>query len=142
MTPLDAVLKETETNIRLLEAMDSSDIALSDRLMENYNRFESLQHQNSLRWAQRAHLLWLKNGDQNTTFFHNSVRIQSHYNIISQISVSSGNIASDHSSIENMFVNFYTNLWTDNSNNNFIDIYNDLPNDLPTLTDLKGALLT
>lgn len=83
LTPLNVALKDTEAAIRSLEVVDSSDPDLTSTLMEYYTRFTSLQYQNSIRCAQRAHLLWLKDVDQNTTFFHNTICIHSHYNIIS-----------------------------------------------------------
>lgn len=54
--------------ISILEAADSSASGNTARLMDCYSRFASLQNQNSIRWAQLAHLLWLKDGDQNTIF--------------------------------------------------------------------------
>ncbi|XP_039136217.1 uncharacterized protein LOC120273617 [Dioscorea cayenensis subsp. rotundata] len=142
LTSLDADMKETEESIRSLELRDSLDSVSIDRLMECYNWFSILQHHNSLRWAQRAHLLWLKDGDHNTTFFHNSVRIHTHFNTISQVCDNSGNVVSEHSDIESMFVNFYSNLWSDSSEITFTNIFNALPDDLPSLSEHEASALT
>lgn len=82
-TPLDVALRDTKASIRSLEVVDSPDFDLTFRHMECYTRFASFQNQNAIGWAQCAHLLWLREGDQNTAFFHNTVRIRSHYNSIS-----------------------------------------------------------
>lgn len=109
--------------------------------MECYTRYASRQNQNSIRWPQHAHLLWLRDGDQNTALFHNTAHIYSHYNSISQIFDSNGATFIDHPYIECRFINFYSTLWSDNSNSTFIDIFNSLLNDLPTLFDSDGLNL-
>lgn len=85
---------------------------------------------------------WLNNGDQNTTFFHNNVRLQSHYNTITQILDSFGNYITDRSDIENRFLSFYSNLWTGSSDLRLHDTFNALPYDLPTLSNVDGHYVT
>ncbi|XP_039146767.1 uncharacterized protein LOC120284004 [Dioscorea cayenensis subsp. rotundata] len=142
LTPLDRAIKETESTIKLLEETVDFDPESNCSLSELYSRFASLQFQNSARWAQRAHLLWLKDGDNNTSFFHNSVHIRSHFNVISQIYDSNDSFVTNQADIESRFVGFYSNLWRDNTYINFLDVYNALPHDLPTLTDIDGIILT
>lgn len=132
---------DTESSIIALECFDYLEPLISSQLSEWYSRYVSLQKQNSTRWAQRAHMDWLNNGDHNTTFFHNTIRLRSHYNSITQILDTNGNYVTDWSDIENKFLSFYSNLWTDSSDTNLLDIYNALPNDLPTLSDTEGLNL-
>lgn len=75
-------------------------------------------------------------------FFLNTVLIYKHYNFISEISNSNGNIFNDHSSIQQDFVGFYSWLWSNSSNDNFNDISNALPDNLPKLSSYMCNSIT
>lgn len=77
--------------------------------------------------------MWVCNGDQNTSFFHNSVRIRKHFNIISRIMALDGTVVCDRIGIEQTFLNFYSCLWSNPSIDSFNDVLNALPDDLPKL---------
>lgn len=47
-----------------------------------YSKLEALQRQSNSRWAQRAHMLWLMNGDKNFKFFHYITQSLTHFNSI------------------------------------------------------------
>lgn len=95
LSPFDSEINNTETAITTLEYVDVTDPDVFNELSDLYAKFASLQCLVSLCWAQRAYLLWMDSGDHNTTFFHNSVRIQSHINFISQITNLDGVSVSD-----------------------------------------------
>ncbi|XP_039141957.1 uncharacterized protein LOC120279156 [Dioscorea cayenensis subsp. rotundata] len=133
LNSVEIALAQTETEINSLEQLDSS-TDIQDRLSVLYSKLAAIQRQLSIKWAQRARLLWVSDGDKNTSFFHNSARIRDHHNYISQISDSFGNIYSNHSSIEQAFMTFYTNLWSCPASTDFINILEALPNDLPSIT--------
>lgn len=140
--PLDSDIKHTESVIADLESREVSDSVVATELSRQYSRFASLHRHNSLRWAQRAHLLWLHDGDHNTAFFHNSVRIQSHFNSISQVTDFNGNVVSEFTDIELAFTQFYSNLWSNTCDSNFFNTLDSLSVDLPSLTDAEGCILT
>ncbi|KAJ0983177.1 hypothetical protein J5N97_011432 [Dioscorea zingiberensis] len=84
----DEAIEKTEEDICLLESFENSsgyNDLNSIALRSSYNKHAALLKQNSIRWAQRARLMWLRNGDFNTAFFHNQARIRGHRNKISAI---------------------------------------------------------
>lgn len=95
---LEHALKQTESDISYLESMDDS-VASQTNLSIQYARLAAIQRQISIKWAQRARLIWVCDGDKNMNFFHNGARIHSHHNFISNVMDPSGNNYSDHSSI-------------------------------------------
>lgn len=104
--------------------LDNSDLGLL------YNKFNALLRQNSTRWAQRAKLKWPHNGDLNTSFFYNSVRIHRHTNYISHIMDEQDLTLRDRDHIESAFVNHYTYLWNEPSDKSYAVICQALLNDL------------
>ncbi|KAJ0972346.1 hypothetical protein J5N97_020305 [Dioscorea zingiberensis] len=135
---LDIAISKTEEDIQLLESLEST-LHYSDlsniALRGMYNKHTTLLRQNLLRWAQRARLLWLKNGDYNTKFFQQHAKVRGHRNKISAITDDHGVIHSDRSKIESVFAEFYKKLWTTSINASMSDLMYSLPNDLPTLND-------
>lgn len=78
LNSIDSDLKCLEQEIQLAEindvlsnSEDHSNIALTTL----YNRYAALQRQNSIKWAQRPRMLWVHDGDLNTSFFYNSIHI-------------------------------------------------------------------
>lgn len=67
-------LNSTETDLAIqdLEILDASNEHNSvthDELVALYRKQAMLHSQNSSKWAQRAPLLWVQNGDHNIGFF-------------------------------------------------------------------------
>lgn len=142
MNNLDTDIRNTENTIASLELVDPLDEGSQHFLEEMYATYSDLERQNSNKWAQRAHLTWVCDGDTNSKFFHNATRIRKHFNSISQVRDSIGNLFSDHAGIESAFMNFYSCLWLNSSNNSFSDVLNAIPNDLPQFSDLDCDFLT
>lgn len=138
---LDSDIKNTKAAIIALESSDTAGVDVTMDLSRLYAKIASLHRQNSLRWAQRAHLLWLHDGDQNTAFFHNLVCIRSHFNYISRIIDLCGNSFFGRSNIKHTFIQFYSNLWRDSNDNSYLDIFSMLPVDLPSLSDSESSTL-
>lgn len=140
VSSIDKALASTEQEISLLEMTDAISNSNS-LLMDLYGKFAALQRQNSVIWAQRARLLWVKDGDRNSRFFHNCTRIRSHINHISQIADHHRNITSDRSGIEDAFLQFYTNLWSSLNDIDFTEVLHTLPSDLPQIFETDAQLL-
>lgn len=83
----------------------------------------------------------LTNGDRNTKYFHNSVKIRRHKNKIRVIKDISGNIYTDQTAIENCFMNFCHNLWSTTTSYTLDSLLFVLPNDLPVLNDIDAKSL-
>lgn len=81
MTNLEKEILEAET----VDVVDTNRENFEVNLDAIYSRFTSLQRQQSLKWAERARLIWVHNGDFNSTFFHNTISICNHHNNISHI---------------------------------------------------------
>lgn len=72
-----------------------------------HNHHNALLHQNATCWGQRAKAQWLNNGDQNSSYFQNSVKIRHHRNKVGNIKDTSSNTFSTHSEIETCFLFFF-----------------------------------
>lgn len=142
LTSIDSAILSIEAEILSLEQAEYYDSDASSNLSDLYSKYSDLQSQNASRWAQRSHLNWLLNGDQNTAFFHNMVRVRNHFNSINSVIDSNGSCCSDRNDIEDAFFQFYTNLWTETVDRNPFEIAIDLPYDLPQVTADDGILLT
>lgn len=64
-------IKDIETEVASLQK-DSNSIPTKEILRERslIDDLEKLFHDEQILWAQRAHQLWLINGDRNTRYFH------------------------------------------------------------------------
>lgn len=60
--------------------------------MALYKKYATLQRQNTIKWAQRATLMWVQDGDSNSDFFRNNVHIRKHFNSIAHIMDANGRV--------------------------------------------------
>lgn len=130
---IDSELIKTKPDIKALEESDL-DLNSQHTLMELYNKLAALQRQCNTKWAQRARMLWVKDGDRNTLFFHYITRTRSHFNVISQVIDNEGNIHREQSDICQAFCNFYATLWESPAEANF-NILEAFPNCIPRFSD-------
>lgn len=74
---LDKGIRDTEFQLQALD-LEDPDSSFSDNHYANHralnHRFIALLKQNSIRWAQRARLMWVKDGNRNTNVFHNTAK--------------------------------------------------------------------
>ena len=63
-------------------------------------------------WAQKAHCKWLKEGDRNTTFFHNTVKQRRQHNFIQAIKDTNGMWNHDIQDICSTGVDFFKGLFS------------------------------
>lgn len=108
---IDFALIETELTITVAENLNIFLPSNHSLLIYFYDKFLALQRQNSIKWAQHSHLIWVCNGDRNTSFFHNSARICKYQSHITQIYDLNRNLCADLDSIQHAFLNYYSNLW-------------------------------
>lgn len=137
---VESAIINLEADISNIESSDFTSAAHS-LLLDKYAKLTALQRQSNIKWAQRARLSWIKNGDKNTSFFHTSTRIRAHFNYISQVLDANGNACRDQPSIEHVFLSFYRNLWSTSSTTS-ADSIATLPIDLPHLSESDAATLT
>ncbi|XP_039119158.1 uncharacterized protein LOC120255390 [Dioscorea cayenensis subsp. rotundata] len=141
LSNLDMDIRSTEAIISSLELSDTFDKGTQAYLEEMYAKYAALERQNTNKWAQRAHMDWVCDGDTNSEFFHNINRIRKHINHITQVKDVNGNLFSDHFGIENAFLNFYSNMWSNSSTDSFSDILSVIPHDLPQLSAMDSDFL-
>lgn len=70
---------------------------------------EALQAQ-EIHWKQRSRITWLKEGDQNTKFFHQSAKARSSFNKTSHITID-GMKTEDPATIQSKAVKYFSNLF-------------------------------
>lgn len=111
---VETELDKVEMDIFSTEAHDMSnpwDDNSHFHLISLYKKISALQRQNTIKWAQRSRIFWAHNGYCNTFLFHNFVRMQNHFNTITHISDSNGNIFYDRPNFERVFIEYFRNLW-------------------------------
>lgn len=140
---LDQEIKFVESQLQALDVdVTSNPFYESDQVRALQHKYRALLRQNHCRWAQRSRLNWIIDGDMNSTFFHKSVRIRRHNNLISSLLDSEGNLVSDLSQINETFINHFTSLWNNTGSRSFDQILDSIPNDLPCLDDNHIRSLT
>ncbi|XP_074266616.1 uncharacterized protein LOC141589895 [Silene latifolia] len=89
------------------QPMNEELIDLEKNLIEEYIGAKNACHQFL---AQKAKVDWLKLGDENTQFFHSTIRQRRAHNKVFQILDSDGKLCVDNAAIQEAFVSFYKGL--------------------------------
>ena len=87
-------------------------ISDEDRVQRDQLRAEwdSLAHLDEISWRQKSRILWLREGDNNTKFFHKMANSNRRRNRVQVIEVD-GVSYEDEAEIREQMVSFYTNLY-------------------------------
>ena len=89
-------------------------------------------------WKQRAHLEWLKRGDQNTRYFHCKANQRNKSNYIIGLEDEVGNWSEDEVQMGNLASTYFSNLFATSNPNGFDEILSSIP---PTVTDEMNTSL-
>lgn len=138
-------IRDTDFKIQTLELEEMEGFHLDSgpfELRTLYTKFNALLRQDSVSWAQRAHMPWIKGGDENSNFFHNCAKICRHTNFILLIVDDQGSSFSDREHIEETFLNFYTHLWSEPSFATFSQILQSLSHELNSISSTSCDQLT
>lgn len=136
LRPIDNEIANLEAEIKTIEDQDA---LLPDPWHHVWlrclrNRPSALLRQNSIFWAQHAHLQWLNQGDTNSTFFNRTLKARQVKSRIHFLRDNSGNILTSSADIDNEFLTFYRNLWASTSSVSLDHLFCSFPDDFPTLT--------
>jgi hypothetical protein len=71
---------------------------------------ESVAHLEEVSWRQKSRILWLKEGDNNTKFFHKMANSHRRYNYMDKVKVD-GVVFEEESEIREKVVHFYESLY-------------------------------
>lgn len=107
MSSLEVDIRNIEADINLLEVFKvstNSCDANSLALISLNNQHSALLKQNTIYWAQRARLMWVRYGDFNTSFFYNHASVRNQNNKISAILDDYSCYVTDLASIDNYFI--------------------------------------
>jgi len=90
-------------------ALTEEEIAKKATLFMEY---EGCLKNEEVAWRQRSRALWLKEGDRNTKFFHQTANAHKRYNHIDQLEVQ-GETISEPNRIKEEIISFYKKLYTE-----------------------------
>ena len=75
-------------------------------------QIENLLEQEEIYWIQRGRVNWLKQGDQNTSFFHRSATARRKRNFIKSLKNDSGDLVDDQDQLMSMATSYFDQLFT------------------------------
>lgn len=91
-------------------------------------------------WSQMSRVMWLKDGDQNTKFFHSKAMQRRRKNYITNLQDASSRQCTQHAQVVDTIVNFYQDLFTTTNSASFEEATDTIPQ-LVT-TEMNDILLS
>lgn len=88
------------------------------QIKNTINRMNEILYREEMMWLQRSRISWLKEGDQNTKFFHQKAQWRARKNKIRGLRNDEGECCSDQNKIANMAREFFEALYTKDDNVN------------------------
>ncbi|OMO77046.1 hypothetical protein COLO4_25383 [Corchorus olitorius] len=92
------------------------DAAASTKLDALLDELAELEKCQEIYWRQRAKMLWLKEGDRNTAFFHSFASQRKRDNRIARIKDENGNLKVNPGELENIFIGYFEKLFSTSHN--------------------------
>lgn len=90
-------------------------------------------------WKQRSRVMWLHNGDRNSSYFHATTRTRRAINRFTVLESETGTVVFEEPQIVKVITEFYQNLFTTNQNSDFRIVEEALE---PKITEEQNAHLT
>ncbi|XP_075640215.1 uncharacterized protein LOC142611926 [Castanea sativa] len=78
-------------------------------------------------WAQQSKVLWLKDGDRNTRFFHSKASQPQRHNYITKLHDTLGRLCTRPSQINDIITTFYQELFTTGGPSSFEEVIDTIP---------------
>jgi hypothetical protein len=75
-------------------------------------RIDEILHREEIMWRQRSRIQWLKEGDQNTKFFHRKATGRDKKNKIRKLKRTNGTVTNDENEFKDLANNFFKDLYT------------------------------
>ncbi|KAG5590941.1 hypothetical protein H5410_041455 [Solanum commersonii] len=106
---------------KLLEQLAEMDMERENRVLTEEEitkkaavllEYEDLIKKEEIAWRQRSRILWLKEGDKNTKFFHKMANSHRRYNNIDQLMIQ-GEVTHEPAQIEGEIITYYKKLYTE-----------------------------
>ena len=86
-------------------------------------KLERLQDQKNIFWKQRAHAHWLKDGDQNTKYFHACVCERKRENMIKKLKTDSGGVVEGDENLKMFIENHHKTLFSSGATHSQSDLF-------------------
>ena len=83
-----------------------------EEIREISDKLNTLLYQEEMLWLQRSRILWLKEGDRNTKFFHNKAVWRARKNKIRELHDEDGEAQSDPVVMGNMVSEYFQKIFT------------------------------
>jgi hypothetical protein len=103
------------TSIQHLDGLEEDEqLSLEDKLARDHLKsdFEHVLLMDEITWRQKSWALWLREGDNNTRFFHRIANSTRRFNTIFRLLLD-GAVTSDQTKIGDGLVNFYSQIFMD-----------------------------
>ncbi|CAM8976493.1 unnamed protein product [Rhodiola kirilowii] len=107
-------LDSLRADLKCIKAMPRTDDTASKEAEISSELNEWLLRE-ELMWQQRSRVHWLKEGDNNTTFFHRKANARRKTNTIVQLRNGEGELCFDQTSFENIAVQYFCRLFASNT---------------------------
>eukprot|EP00253_Pinus_taeda_P036314 PITA_36314 len=106
--------QKIDDKLKLIDSL----IDLRNRQTDKHHQeWENLCKQEEIFWRQKSRVQWLKEGEQNTIFFHKSTIANKAQNNISSIKNENGELQNTHKNIEFVLVKHFRNITRENNSN-------------------------
>ena len=83
---------------------------LKDWEMRVNQQMEDRKKQEEILWKHKSHILWLKEGERNTKFFHRTSIQRRHSNKITHLISDEGETIHSHADMENILLEYFQGL--------------------------------
>jgi hypothetical protein len=134
--PTESAIAEKMKDLQMLQQVEGMpDLTALSHLQ---SEVAQLVEHRDLQWRQRAKEHWLKNGDQNTSYFHACVKQRRRANQISFILDEGGNKCSTPNLVELAFLDYFRNIFSTSYPRGMEDCLEGLP---PQVTGLMNEQL-
>lgn len=101
------------THKRVIKSLKRKRDAISVEIVkENQKNLAEVYAQQEIFWKQRAKQMWLKEGDQNTKFFHAAVKNRRSVNQIKRLQNKDGMLVDWISGLEGVMIDYFNELFT------------------------------